>query len=84
MRISSRGRVMTKDYDQLNIRQKMEILVEDMVEKELPMKEALREFQKIYIETAARKYNRTKTRMARALGVYRNTLNNHIKSLKIK
>jgi DNA-binding NtrC family response regulator len=66
------------------IHARMVLLVEEMVEKELPIKEAIKEFEKIYIETAARKYNGNKTIMAQALGIHRNTLHNLCKSLKIK
>lgn len=62
----------------------MEVLVEDLVDKELPIKEALREFEKIYIETTGKKFNGNKTRMAKALGVHRNTLHNLCKSLKLE
>lgn len=70
-------------FDNLNIHQKMEILIQEMVEKELPLKDSLREFEKIYIEMALKKYKGNKTQMAKALGIHRNTLHNLSKSLKI-
>ena len=73
-----------KDYKTLNIHQKMEILIQELVEKELPLNEAVAEFKKIYLQTASKKYNGTKTRMAEALGVHRNTLTHLAKRLKIK
>jgi DNA-binding NtrC family response regulator len=75
---------MDKKYDQLNIHQKLELLISDMVDKEVRFRDALKEFQKIYIETSGRKYKGNKTKMAEALGVHRNTLHNKAKSLKIK
>jgi len=72
------------DYQEMNIHQKMEVLVEELVDKELPMEEALFEFKKIFIKTAAKKYNGTKIRIAEALGLHRNTLNHLIKKLKLK
>jgi len=75
---------MDKKIDQLNLHQKLEILIADMVEKEVRFRDALKEFQKVYIELAAKKYNGNKTKMADALGVHRNTLHNRAKSLKIK
>lgn len=75
---------MDKKYDQLNIHQKMELLISDMVEKEVRLKDALKEFQKIYIETAAKKYEGNRTKIAKALGIHRNTLHNRAKLLKIK
>jgi DNA-binding NtrC family response regulator len=66
------------------IHERMVRLIDEMVEKELPLKEAIKEFEKIYIVTSAKKYNGNKTHMAQALGVHRNTLHNLCKSLKIK
>jgi DNA-binding NtrC family response regulator len=62
----------------------MELIVRDMVEKEISLKDALREFEKIFYEQAARKHEGNKTRMAQALGIHRNTLHNRSKILKIK
>ncbi len=66
------------------IHERMVLLIKEMVEKELPIKEAIKEFEKIYIETASKTYNGNKTKMARALGIHRNTLHNLCKTLKIK
>ena len=74
---------MPKESDKLNIHQQLEIIIEEMVEKELSLKDGLREFEKIYIETVSKKYKGNMTRMSKALGVHRNTLRNRAKSLKI-
>ena len=74
---------MEKKSEKLNIHQKLEIVIEEMIERELNLKDALREIEKIYIEKAAKKYKGKKTKMAKALGVHRNTLRNRAKSLKI-
>lgn len=75
---------MKKGSREPTIHEKMVLLIQDMVEKELPLKEAIQEFEKIYIETAAKKFNGNKTKMAQALSVHRNTLHNLCKALKIK
>jgi DNA-binding NtrC family response regulator len=62
----------------------MELIIKDMVEKEISLKDALREFEKIFFEQAAKKHEGNKTRMAQALGIHRNTLHNRAKLLKIK
>ena len=62
----------------------MELLISDMIEREVRFRDALREFQKIYLEAAARKYKGNKSSMAKALGMHRNTLHNRAKSLKIR
>ncbi|NIM91067.1 MAG: hypothetical protein GTO17_08980 [Candidatus Aminicenantes bacterium] len=74
---------MEKKSNKLNIHQKMEIVIDEMVEKELSLKDALKEFEKIYIEKAAKKYKGNMTKMAKGLGIHRNTLSNRAKSLKI-
>jgi DNA-binding NtrC family response regulator len=74
---------MEKKFDQLTIHQKLERIIEEMVEKELHLKDVLKEFEKIYIETASRKYKGKMTKVAKALGVHRNTLRNRGRSLKI-
>ena len=75
--------MMQKRSDKLTIHRKLEIIIEEMVEKELSLKDVLKEFEKIYIEIASKKYNGNMTKMAKALGIHRNTLHNRAKSLKI-
>jgi DNA-binding NtrC family response regulator len=75
---------MDKKSSDLNFHQRMELVVRDMVEKEVCLKDALREFEKIFYEQAARKHEGNRTKMAQALGVHRNTLHNRCKVLKIK
>lgn len=75
---------MSNEYDSISINQKMKVLVNELVEKELPIKDAIKEFERIYVETARRKYNGNKTRMARALGIHRNTLHNLCKALGVE
>lgn len=67
-----------------SIHERMVLLIKEMVDKELPIKEAIKEFETIYIETTAKKYKGNKTKMAQALGIHRNTLHNLCKTLKIK
>jgi len=75
---------MDRKYDSLNIHQKMELLVAEMVDKGVRFRDALKEFQKLYIESAGKKFEGNKSKMSDALGVHRNTLHNRVKSLKIK
>ena len=75
---------MDKKSSELNFHQRMELLVKDMVDKEISLKDALREFEKIFYEQAARKHQGNQTKMAQALGIHRNTLHNRAKILKIK
>jgi transcriptional regulator with PAS, ATPase and Fis domain len=75
---------MEKKFSDLNIHQKLELVIKEMVEKELSLKDVLREFEKIFFEQTAKKYEGNKTKMAKALGIHRNTLQNRAKALKIK
>ncbi len=75
---------MEKKYSELNIHQKLELVIKEMVEKEINLKDAVREFEKIFFEQTARKYEGNKSKMAKALGIHRNTLHNKAKTLKIK
>ena len=73
---------MDKRSSELNIHQKLEMIIKEMVEKEIALKDALQEFEKIYYEQAAKKYEGNKTKMAKALGIHRNTLHNRAKTFK--
>ncbi len=75
---------MDKKYSEMNMRQKIEVLVGEMVEKEINLDEAIREFEKCFYEAALKKYDNNKSVMAKALGVHRNTLHNRMKTLKVK
>ena len=75
---------MDKRSSDLNLHQRMELIIKDMVDKEISLKDALREFEKIFFEQAAKKHDGNKTKMAQALGIHRNTLHNRAKILKIR
>lgn len=75
---------MDKRSSELNFHQRMDQLVKDMIEKGINLKDALREFEKIFYEQAARKHDGNRSRMAETLGIHRNTLCNRAKVLKIK
>jgi DNA-binding NtrC family response regulator len=74
---------MKEKFDKPTIHAKLETVIREIVDKELQLKDVLKEFEKIYIETAMRKYKGNMSRMAKALGIHRNTLRNRTKSLKI-
>lgn len=75
---------MDKRSSELNLHQRMELIVKDMMEKEINLKDALRELEKIFYEQAARKHDGNRSRMAETLGIHRNTLSNRAKVLKIR
>jgi transcriptional regulator with PAS, ATPase and Fis domain len=61
----------------------MENICKDLVEKEI-LEDALKEFEKLCLEAALKKHKGNITKVAKALGVHRNTLHNRIKVLRIK
>ncbi len=75
---------MEKKSSEQTIHHKLENIVKDMVDKEIDLKTALREFEKIYFEQTARKHEGNRTKMSKALRIHRNTLHNRVKILKIK
>lgn len=75
---------MEKKFSELTIHQKLELIIKEMVDRDVQFKECIREFEKIFIETAAKKYSGNKVKMARAMGIHRNTLHSRAKALKIK
>jgi DNA-binding NtrC family response regulator len=75
---------MDKRSSDLNLHQRLEFIVKDMIEKGINLKDALRETEKIFYEQVARRHDGNRTKMAETLGVHRNTLNNRAKVLKIK
>lgn len=74
---------MKKKYEELTLNQKMKILIQEMVDKGLHLKDSLGEFEKIYIQTASKKYRGNMSKTAKALGVHRNTLHNRAKAVKL-
>jgi DNA-binding protein Fis len=75
---------MEKKFSEHTIHHKLEQLIKEMVEKEVQFKDALNEFEKIFIETVSKKCRGNKSRMAQTMGVHRNTLHSRAKALRIK
>jgi DNA-binding NtrC family response regulator len=75
---------MEKRSSEPSLHQRMELIVKDMVDRDINLKDALREFEKIFFEQAARKHQGNKTKMAQALGIHRNTLHNRARILKVR
>lgn len=58
----------------MQMRTQMEILVEEMLDGQILLNEALLEFEKIYIQKALNRYDEHLSNTAGALGIHRNTL----------
>jgi transcriptional regulator with PAS, ATPase and Fis domain len=75
---------MEKKSSPQSLHQKLESLIKEMVERDIRFKDACDEFQKIFIETASVKFHGNKSKVAKAIGIHRNTLHSRAKALKIK
>lgn len=75
---------MAKEFKALSIREKMEIIAKEMIESNIYLREALSEFEKVFIEIALKMQNWNKFKASKMLGIHRNTLAGKMNSLKIK
>ena len=66
------------------ISERLERLIEDMVEKGVRFEDAMREFEKRFIARVVGRSNGSLTKAADALGMHRNTLSRKIAEYKIK
>ena len=65
------------------MKEQLESLVAEMIEKRIYLDEALSEFEKRFIQTALSKTHGNQTKAATVLGVHRNTLNRKISQHKL-
>ena len=66
------------------ISERLERLIEDMVEKGVRFEDAMSEFEKRFIARVVGRSNGSLTKAADALGIHRNTLSRKIAEYKIK
>ena len=62
----------------MQIRNRMEILIEEMLNGQIMLNEAITEFEKLYIQKALERYNEHLSKTADALGIHRNTLSKRV------
>ena len=60
------------------MKEKLELLVTEMIERRIYLGEALNEFEKKFIQSALTKTGGNQSKAATVLGVHRNTLNRKI------
>ena len=65
------------------VKEQLETLVAEMIERKIYLDEALGEFEKKFIQTALNKTRGNQTKAAVVLGVHRNTLNRKIAQHKL-
>ena len=66
------------------LREKIESLVEQMLDGRIILDEALAEFEKIYIQKALERHNHHLTNTAAALGIHRNTISKRLAQYETK
>lgn len=62
----------------MQIRDRMEILIEEMLDGHILLNEAISEFEKLYIQKALVRYSEHLSKTAAALGIHRNTLSKRV------
>lgn len=68
----------------MQIRPRLEALIEDMLDGHIMLDEALEEFEKLYIEKAYTRNKRHISQTAAALGIHRNTISKRVNSYLAK
>ncbi len=66
------------------IAEKIERLVEEMVDKDVQFEDAVREFEKRFISRVLGRFDGSLTKTAEALGIHRNTLTRKMAEYKVK
>lgn len=62
----------------MQIRTRMELLIEEMLDGQIFLNEAMTEFEKLYIQKALERHNEHLSKTANALGIHRNTLSKRV------
>lgn len=62
----------------MQLRARMENLIEEMLDGQILLNEALSEFEKLYIQKALNRHNEHFSKTADALGIHRNTLSKRV------
>ena len=82
-RLSAGGEKNNQSYKENIVKEKLESLVAEMIDRRIYLDEALDEFEKRFIQTALTKTRGNQTKAAQVLGVHRNTLNRKIVQYKL-
>jgi Fis family transcriptional regulator, factor for inversion stimulation protein len=64
----------------MRMRSQLEALIDEMLDGQILLDEALSEFEKVYIEKALSRHKKHLSNTARVLGIHRNTLSKRVAS----
>lgn len=67
---------------EMQLRDRLEVLIDEMLEGQILLDEARTEFEKLYIQKAMERYGNHLSKTANALGVHRNTLSKKVSSFQ--
>lgn len=62
----------------MQIRARMETLIDEMLDGQIMLNEAMSEFEKLYIQKALKRHETHLSNTADALGIHRNTLSKRV------
>ena len=66
----------------MQIRPRLEAVIEEMLDGHIMLDEALAEFEKLYIQQAFTRNNKRISHTAEALGIHRNTISKRVNSYR--
>ena len=66
----------------MQMRAKLEALIDDMLDGQILLEEAVAEFEKLYIQKAYTRNKKRITHTATALGIHRNTISKRVNSYR--
>lgn len=64
------------------MRGRLEALIDEMLDGQILLEEALAEFEKLFIQKALTRHNRHLSNTAKVLGIHRNTLSKRVAAYK--
>ncbi len=64
------------------MRERMENLIDEMLDGQILLNEAMCEFEKLYIQKALKRFSDHFSNTANALGIHRNTLSKRVSTFK--
>ena len=68
----------------MQMRARLEALIDDMLDGQIMLDEALAEFEKLYIQKALARHKEHLSRTAAILGIHRNTLSKRVANYRIQ
>jgi len=68
----------------MQIRPRLEAIIEDMLDGRIMLDEAMAEFEKLYIEKAYVRNKEHISQTAAALGIHRNTISKRVNSYRVR